>query len=793
MVVQSGQYPYAYHPSSWASAQSGTFRIPAGQLVQPSAIHFEEAMYVLKHEFNRVLLKQSGYKNVGGQPQWWTLKSGKFYSFLNNIQSGAFSPDPSGKFLGGERALNHISDEGSIFGALIPGAVHQRANITLMRQLWDFILENGYGAKGGGWSVIGDATQAALAAKRDWLGTYKGYDDTHQQSGVYFQGENPFLSGLIFDRHLDEVRVHPMPYFGLAGDLNAVHLVHDEPWGLKKKYEKWHLPPLRPRYIKTDGTFPAGWTSGIEIGYNTSVSPGTGIGGFLVDGTVITLSGGGAGLENNMVTLTGTYAGGLDNETFGAAVSYCNFTNVSLMPGPDWRASPNIPTGQYKVILAHSGQEQSFPWGLSGTPHRSAVWPWDGFYEPVSGVYNRPDDDMFDTDAHNSSFFVTDHAFIYQHDWALHNETPRYESGIYWYQTNSGPSHSAAVIDGWPMRFVPSGGYVGTAMYTSGINALWGLCKWEETRTQNPDAGIPQDVTQWIYGSAFVYDRANNYYLKMGGSGLSTPRSNVQASGVYARFKQQMTFVDGGIIGPQKSFGGINWHIGGVNNGAWNGSEWVFNAGAISGLDNPPLAVKNHTAWVRTDTSFAIQDGLIENEGFVGGTVDLGWLHYGRNAGEYLSLSKSRDGNEVHGVAGSKYKTITSITWGTLGNTDATGSGVYTATEYTMSYAAGMDAVLNLGATPASRIHIIDFFDKEPDDELHCLLMAFPSGVTGNTSDDSSLFIAAIDDSSHPYEVTGCWRLHGAGTSYSNAIAGNGFATVDGGGCMDHMEIHVTE
>jgi hypothetical protein len=584
---------------------------------------------------------------------------------------------------------------------------------------------------------------------------------------------------LIFDRHLDEVRVHPIPFFGIAGDLNETLLSHDEPFGLQRKYEKFHMPPLRPRYMKTDCTIPAGWTSGLEIGLDASLTPASGIGGFLIDGIGICLSGGGTGDDGVTAFLSGSYNGPLDSETYEDSPSYCALTNIV----PVNRVT--VPSGQYRVSLGHSGNYQSFPWGLSGTPHRSAIWPWDGNYEPLDGTYNRPDDDFYDTDAQNSSFFITDHAFIYQHDWALNLGTPRMESGIYWFTTNSGPSHGTTLIDGWTIREEPEGGLVGGLQYTSGILGLWGATKWgQQLRTKSTTP------LQRMAGASFVYDRANNYYLKIGSSGASVVTTTPNASGVYARFKQQMTFVDGGNIGPQATFGSTNWHISQANNAAWDGTYWVFSGSNASGLDNASLSVGQHPAWTRTNTSFVIQDAVLWSGG---GSVDLGWIHYARNTSEYLALTRSRDANEVKGVAGSKYKTITSITWGNLANADSAGSGSYTATEYTMTYAAGMDAILNLDATPASRIHILDFFDKEPGNELHCMLMAFPSGSAGGTTDDPSIFIAALDDSSHPYEVTGCWRLHGAGTSYANAVAGNGFATVDGGGSIDHMEIHVTE
>ena len=66
MTVSSGTFPYEYQLSSWVDSDKGLFAIPVGHegLIAMSGVHFEEAMYVAKAEYNRIH-KQSGYTSQG--------------------------------------------------------------------------------------------------------------------------------------------------------------------------------------------------------------------------------------------------------------------------------------------------------------------------------------------------------------------------------------------------------------------------------------------------------------------------------------------------------------------------------------------------------------------------------------------------------------------------------------------------------------------------------------------------------------------------------------------------------
>jgi len=779
MVISSG-LPYTYHTSSWDGAVSGNFRIPAGQVVQPSAIHFEETMFALKSEYNRVVNKVSGYQSKVGAPYFFLTWGGAFQSYLNNRMSGLFDPNPSGAYLGGKLPLTHFGiNTAGTSNARLPGAIHQKNNILNMQELSQFILSH-YGAKGGAWATGASAAEDTSGAKADWLRIYKGYTDDYARSGLWYRDTNIFESGLFFDRYLDEVRMQPMPYFGLGGALSFTFIDHISPWGTRYKMDKQNWPVIRPRYMLTDGSVPSGWASGIEIGRDNSVSPGTGIAGYLTNQSIsITLSGGGIGTQNNIYIVGGVQSsGGMQSETRPDSPSWCSITNTAPSGGG------NMVSGQYRVFLGSSGANEfgAFPWGTGLNTHNSAQWPWEGSYEPFNGKLTVVADDFFDNKEINSSFWITDDAFVIQGDHGGTSASPRLQSGVYWFKLNQGPSHSISIIDAWTQESEPAKGVIAGFVYQSGAQSLWGLSKSNVVRTQFNDGTVP---VQFLTGEGWDYDRTNNYYVKVGHSGLST--ASIQQSGVYTRYNQQMVLIDTKVM-PRTTLGSISFcmHIPYrlVEDGT---NKWLIAGATMSGSTTDPLATDTQTnnAWVRTDSSFNIQDGLlIQSNNY--------YPFYLRSNSEYLGLylgTAAPDTSQINGQAPSNYYSINTITWGTLSSVDATGSGTFTATKYSLTYNSDMWAYLNFEAS--GKIHIGAFFETEPDNDVYCTLVSFASGALSGNGNSPDYWVAALDASSHPFNVTGVWRLGNVGTSYSNLTASNGLQVADVDiGSIAHIQVH---
>jgi hypothetical protein len=792
MVISSG-LPYTYHPSSWAGSETGKFRI-GSQIVQPSAIHFEESMFALKSEYNRVVNKQSGYVAQGAAPHFFFNTQGRFQRFLNNRSSGNFDPNPTGDYLGGKLALTNFAiNTDNEAGIRRPGAIHQSGYIESMRALFDYIFTQ-YGAKGGSWATGAVAADRASGAKRDWLTVYKGYTDNYANSGMWYHndtsvagGDKTFLVSGLFDRYLDEVRPQPIPYFGLDNGISMTFLDHEAPWGNQVKMDKHDYPVLRPRYMFKDCGLPSGWASGLEIGRNNTVSPGTGIGGYLVtnynsaDGLCITISGGGNGLSNNIYVVTGVATtSGMGTESRPESPSWCALTSLGAS------GSTQMVSGQYRVFLTNndSGQRPAFPWGTGVTTHKSAQWPLEGEYEPMNGRMATSVGDYFHTDTRSQSFWVTDHVFVVQGDHGGTSAAPRLQSGIYWLQLNQGPSHTIQLLDAWTQESAGTGGVVAGNFYQSGYQTLWGLSKGNDTKSQYNDGTVPLQV---VVGAGWEYDRANNYYVKTGYSGLST--TSIQTSGVYARYNQQMKFIDTSSY-PRVTIGSVSWQP----TRPWflsrDGTKtWLMSGTCASGSTSDPLAADTTTdgPWFRLNSSFQIQDGLLAKTDTFKGI-------YLANTSEYIGLwrgaGNAMNAGEMNGEQPANYYLISSITWGDLQNPDAAGSGSYTKTKYGMTFNSDCWAYLNLEAS--GKLHIGTFFETEPDNQVYCTLLSFASGAASGAGNTPDWWIGKVTVTSHPYNCTDVWRLGSAGTFYSNILAGNGMRITDIDiGSMAHMEIHV--
>jgi hypothetical protein len=771
MVVASSIFPYQYKESSWSDATLGSFQIPEDQIgtVSPSAVHFEEAMYVAKAEYNRVH-RQSGYDDKGNIPNWFEKNVGRFLTFLNAGLSGAFDPNPSGANLDGTLPLNYDSNIGAIVrGVDIPAELQHEVYIATLRDLLDDIM-HAYGVDGGGWDET-IAGSLGSGVKSDWLRIYKDYTDVRAASGIWFLedtllstdfvGER-FPSGILFDRHLDEVRLQPIPFLGNSNGAgsNKFGSTDVDFIGGQTKLQQWDFYPVRPAYLMTDGSLPSGWASGLELCYENSTS---GNGGHLIPGMTISLSGGGAGLTDDWTLVSGIQGDPLSNEARPDSPSYTRFTALA----PSGKAS--IPSGQYRLMISNLGDQVSFPWAASGTPHRSAIWPFDGSYEPVNGTGPTSVVGAFwDVGWENQTFVVTDHAFVHrQNNGQNLGSSPHLNSGVYWYTTNANGSEAMNLIDGWRAE--------GTI--NSGMLLSVALAKGDTfTAADAENASFGR-----IYGGGWAYDRSNNDLMFLARSGAASLSSS-RASGFYSRWNQQMNFQQGAPFGAATA-GGVRWHLSNAYNNAFDGTNWIINGVLTSGLDNTP---RNQSAWARVNTSYNLVDGIIG--------PNIGWANYLRNTSEYIALDFAviSDAGDVPGKPSGAYKVVTP-TWGTLASEDSTGSGSVSTTEYFLDYSSAVSGILNVSTeTARGRVHIFKFFETESDNDVYCTLSAFTAGVSSGTGSRQDIFVAKLDSSSHPFQVTDAWILMNTNVTYASMILGNGLTLANGDSAnFDHMEIHV--
>lgn len=777
MTVTSGVYPYQYHVSS-VSSEDGAFRIPAShaELVAPSAIHFEEAMYVAKSEWNRMVGRTSGYdsREAGGL-FWFQTNIGRFSAALNAGLTGNFDPNPSGAFLDGTLPMTYLSNFGAIVRNDIPAEVQDEVYIAQLRDIVDDVFNEI--AFNGPWQFFLDF-DGLSGVKVDWLQIYKGYTDSAAFGGKWFLENEEFSSnfegermpsGIIFDRHLDEVRIQPIPFFSIGNGGNTVKYFDNDTdfdrKGWQFKQVGWDRRPLRPIYLMTDGGLPSGWPSGTQINYDLT-PPGTnfvpsGRGGHMVSGIQLALS----GTDGTWTALTGDYFSDLPNEGRPDSPQACRFENLA----PSGKAS--IPSGQHRLMMSNPGDPVSFPWGVSGNnPHFGAVWPWTGQFEPQDGRLLTVTNRFWDITLENQAFWVTDHAFIYRNNnGKTIGRTPHVNSGLYWYQTGS-TSHHTDMIDAWNMD----------SPRNLGMSFLYGNAKNLGKRTNDGGNGFFTNV----FGGGWAYDRSVNDVMVVGRSGLGGNQPT-RASGIYGRWNQQMVFVEGDVFGP-KTISSTRWHISNAYNNAFDGTDWIINGALTSGLGTAPVA---NLCWARVDTSYNLVDAIIG--------PNIGWVSYLRSRSEYLALDRATisEPDELPGESSGRYKVVTP-TWGTLiigGAPPVPNSGSVSTVEHTPTFASNMGDIVNIATdTAQDRIHICKFFETEPDNKVHCTFIAFAAGANSGTTRAPDLWVGELDSSSHPFEFTNAWMIQSLGTSIGNVRLGAGFGIAHGdAGSFDHMEIHV--
>jgi len=779
MVVQSGIFPYQYHQSSWIDSQNGTFRIPVGHegLISPSAIHFEEAMYVTKAEFSRIVARESGYRNdVLPIPNWLFKSGGKFQASTNAGNSGQFDPNPSGAFLDGTLKLTYLSNFGAMTKSVnIPAEFQSEEYIGQLRDICDDIFDE-YSNVIGPWDDIFPGSPDTSGAKRDWLVIYKGYTDAYAESGKWFLEDEILTtvhdddalrmpSGIFFDRYLDEVRLQPIPTLSRNNGTNVAQFFNDDvdwpEFGWQFGHVSWNRRPFRPIYLMTNGNLPSGHPSGLFISVDWEAgSPDrpSGVGSHHISGMQLALS----GTDGTWTALSGDWHSDFYDDTYPESPSACRFENIQ----PSGKAS--ISSGQYRIMIQNPGDQVSFPWGVSGLSHRGAIWPYETTFEPDNGRQLSVSNRFWDITLENMSFWITDHTFCYRNNnGKTVGASPHVNSGINWLMNNNGPSNHMNLIDGWNMD----------SPRNSGMQLLYGNAKGLGKQA----ADAENSTFGWIFGGGWAYDRSVNDYMIVGRSG-QTGSNPARISGIYGRWNQQMVFQQGDTFGP-KTAGGIRWHVSNAYNNAFDEIDWIINGAIVSGLNGTPRV---ELCWARVDTSYNLRDAIIGN--------NIGWVNYLRGRSEYLALDFATisDANDIPGKASGEYKDIVP-TWGTLATIDSAGSGSISTTTYNLTYGSAMSGIINIATeTARSRIHICKFFESEPDNDVYCTFIAFSVGANSGTSRTPDLWVGKLDSSSHPFEMTDAWMLQSLGTSLGNARLGGGFGVAHGdAGSFDHMEIHI--
>ena len=167
MTVASGTVPYEY-VTSVPEAQFN-FRVPPDQEVQPSAVLFEEAMYIAKAEWNRVVTNSSGFEVHTSVDTNFEDRNGTFVKVYTLGSSGVFDPDPTGGYLGGTNVMEFGSIDNS-FTFLTddtPGMIYARDYVSDLREVLNAIFDK-------------IATRSSATKKdvvEDWLIHRKYYND----------------------------------------------------------------------------------------------------------------------------------------------------------------------------------------------------------------------------------------------------------------------------------------------------------------------------------------------------------------------------------------------------------------------------------------------------------------------------------------------------------------------------------------------------------------------------------------------------------------------------------------
>ena len=723
MVVQSGNAPYDYvGPLLNFSAKNGN--------IAPSAILYEEAMFALKAEYNRVRVQASGFeptnRDMAGadyDPDFpedsfkFVNQGGSFVKYVNFGLSGTFDPNPSGKYLDG--TLTPQSGTASGIQNL-PGMWH---SVDYIKDMQDVMLSVHTRIV----DYIGDEFEVAPSdVYRDWFKFYKGYNDGWAESGMFYE-ESGVMSEFngdfwdeikfevnrqkignsgIFDRHLDEVRIQPMPFIlGNSGSITQLGPNGEPPWE-----GAGTLSPVQPQYFRSDGTIASGWD-------NITLR-----GDVLVSGLSIRLS----GLAGNTPYLHQTWTPETDSffENFPRSGSFTVGTS--------------IPEGWYKIILTASGSDNNidvlFPWG-TGLDNSSLISQW-------------PRKDDWFGQAGTLGLIVTDTIHGLQDHEPNPTRTafkpPQSESGMFWYALSPsggfGGSATAKVVDFPSVQPFVSG--VGEGVWGHDLRSKWG----NGTATK-------------VRAGGWIYDRSNDQIVRTMSSGGHDRWSNfsfqtdyINGSGVINVFEPRtIDLVSVNLVGTANGLASEVFRAYGLSAITFDGTDFICN-GYLNWDGIPSGVPGNSGAYLKIDTSFNLTDAVQ-----YGATSGGFRLHWARDTSEFLGVSNTNS-TQIPGVGSGGYHVV-DLTWGDITN----GSGSYTVARHTMTLTSGVSGLLNLdGIGPQDRTpRIIDFHDSEDgSDTLYCMFWAYAAGALSGVGNTWRRWMGRVNtDGGHPYQIEEAWSI----------------------------------
>jgi hypothetical protein len=698
MVATSGTVPYQYASPDYLFH----FRIPLRKLgeIAPSAVLFEEAMYVLKEESNR--LDEAGLVF----PNDTLFVNGGFAFYLGNHASGFFDPNPSGLHLDGTNPTTvTIQNGGSYTSIGQPAAFDNKGYVGQMREVLHNIFDE-ISSKVGTYNHF-DITEM-------WLQIYKRYpvQDSAAQGLFFLEDENDDFdlvqdaameSGIFFDRYLNEVRYQPMPF--LSGQTRSFDF---------ETKDEMLLRPLKPLYWRTNGTLPPLWTSGEAWG------------DVLVDETVIIFSGGGS---------TGHL--GLVDSTANTDNPWTPETNSRVPGSGTFSPKDGMTIGFYAVYIGNSGQGDVsglFPWGTGSDPTPLAIHPkptWPGRlmtnFLPSGGT--------------QYGIVVDNNTTILQSN--LDQAGVR-ESGLRWHRM-IGEIGPPSVVDFY---------CVGGKDAPSGLRNLWG----NEFYTKIIDGF--KATNNLFRPGGYIYMRNTDKILRVANSGFSTLITNYPfGTGLILEWDPDLqasptVSFPGTFVTPDSIVRAVQ----ALESATDDETDLICNGHIVE--PNNPVGVTSGCLFKLNRTApFAPTDYIATN--YIDGRV---FWHRGQSEYLYLTTSGSSrrileempNRNQPSG----KYHTV-ALTWGD--SSSPPGNMVYTGHVPEFSADVSGLWNLN-GTAHARIKTVAFWNDEGTDDLFGMVLAFVNGAASGNDDVISRWFVKFDDTGGHPYTIVEAHNLGGDDT-----------------------------
>jgi len=768
MTVASGQFGYLYTTNGYGDEFN--FFLPDGRApLAPSSILIEEIMFALSVESNRKAesenyplfrgtrgVEDSRHNNIAAddKPSW----GGLYPKWINQAASisGLFNPSATGGHLDG--TLPVTLGNTPIFA---PAHLGSRWLYDLKLQFRDVVAYI---------SQDSNATQQEIF--QDWLDS-RGYSDTYQQSGIFFheevdlsvsdqitiEGEPPhwtnsynhgnldaieyqqmFTQDLVFSgtwlssRHLNEVRIQPIPYLGGSSGTTLTSNSHDK--------TDLTLSPIKPTYARTDGT--------LAFGYGDKALMK---GDVLISGMSVMFSGGGLITEHaNIVT--------------GEAPSW------SPIPNSGEFTVPSLASGYYRVALGMDHSREGvgltsglFPWGTGiQDVFTSAIWPRNQL-PPNDDVYtgNRNGDSLFvEVDNGTDAFVVTDFVWANQPDLGGISQ-----SGLIWYNPiNIIGRAGVATLD----LYGPSG--ISPIVDINWLPLLWGR-EFENIRMQSSPSRF--------WGSkGWCHKQSNSkiYRCHTSGTSATLPGTAIN-SGIFIsewdiplRFSSLNKYSIGTI-----TRGSLNFftHVSDIQSISWDGSNFVCegNKTHSSGLTSagPFFTVFGGLGFF-LDTSFTVVN-TVQGHVFTGARTTSPYIgnrkrniRYINKTNEYLVVASPSFGPPAEAGLTSGMYSVSVYDFST-GGRDAH-SGLQTETFHVPLWSDnGIDKAENvMDFGNRSALRITDFMENENNDKVYAFCVSDPSGAVSSRA----RYVCELDTTSHPYTLGRTWLLGSENTASQISI-----------------------